>query len=109
MAKLPLESDVQKYIIDRLGEMLPGCYVLKNDSSYWQGIPDLLVVWQDRWAMLEVKRHINEGYEPNQEYHIDVLNRMSFCAMICPENMEEVLDALQSAFRRRRLPRLSVG
>lgn len=102
-----LERDYQKHVIDTLDGLFPGAYILKNDSSYWQGIPDLLIVWGPHWGMLEVKRSINEAYEPNQEYHIDVLNHMSFCAMICPENEEEVLNALQSAFGTRRTTRFS--
>lgn len=107
MAKLTLESKFQKWLIDTLEVLFPGCVVLKNDSSYRPGIPDLLVLWQDRWAMLEVKRSASESYQPNQEYYIDQLNHMSFAAMICPENATEILDALQQSFRARRVPRIS--
>lgn len=107
MARKPLERDYQSYLIGRIEPLFYGCYILKNDSSYWQGIPDLSIFWGPYWGMLEVKRSLNEKYEPNQEYHIATLNEMSFCAMICPENEEEVIHALQSAFGIRRLPRLS--
>lgn len=107
MARPKLESKFQKHLIDTLEVMFPDCWILKNDSGYWQGIPDLSIFWHDRWAMLEVKRSIDESYEPNQEWNIEVLNRMSFCAMICPENEEEVLHALQQSFRARRPSRIS--
>lgn len=102
-----LESDFQNWFINTLRQLFPGCYVMKNDSAYLQGAPDLLLLWQDRWATFEVKRGLDEPYQPNQEYHIDMMNRMSFSAMVCPENVTEILDALQLSFRARRLPRLS--
>lgn len=108
MAK-KLESEFQSWLIKQLRAMFPGCYILKNDSAYLTGVPDLLVLWQNRWATLEVKRSLREKYEPNQEYHIDMMNRMSFSAMICPENATEILYALQQSFRAGRLPRLPLG
>lgn len=104
-----LESEFQKWLIDYLRATYPGCYILKNDSSYLTGVPDLLILWQNMWATLEVKRSFDEPYQPNQEYHIDMMNRMSFSAMICPENATEILNALQQAFRFGRLPRLPLG
>ncbi len=87
--------------------MFPGCFILKNDTDYLQGIPDLLVLYNTRWAMLEVKREADAPEEPNQDYYIDVLNGMSFAAFIFPENEEEVLNELQHAFSTRRPTRLS--
>ncbi len=49
------ESVYQAYLIKLLRVQYPGCVILKNDTDYLQGIPDLLILWQDRWAMLEVK------------------------------------------------------
>ena len=43
-------------IIKKIKEMLPGCIVMKNDPNYIQGIPDLLILYRDRWAALECKR-----------------------------------------------------
>ena len=87
-----------KILIPKIYDRLPGSVVILNDPKRIQGIPDLLVLWEDRWAMLEVKRSASEAQEPNQQYYIDLFNRMSFAAFICPENEDEVLDALQSAF-----------
>ena len=39
MAKL--ESNFQANLIKELKNIFPGCIVMKNDSSYIQGIPDL--------------------------------------------------------------------
>lgn len=93
-----LERDFQSKLIKEIKEMFPGCIVLKNDSSYIQGIPDLLVLYKDRWASLEVKRSMNASHRPNQEYYVDLMDGMSFSRFICPENKSEVLHELQSAF-----------
>lgn len=87
-----------KILIPKIYDRLPGSVVILNDPKRIQGIPDLLVLWSDRWAMLEVKRSASEAQEPNQQYYIDLFNSMSFAAFIFPENEDEVLDALQSAF-----------
>ena|SRR6188768_890597 len=102
-----LERLYQARLIKRLKMEFPNCIVLKNDTSYLQGIPDLLVLFEDSWAMLEVKPSHKFTFEPNQEYYIRVLAQMSFAAVICPENEDEVIDALQYTFSARRQARLS--
>jgi hypothetical protein len=72
-----------------------------------QGIPDLLVLYRNKWAMLEVKGFEDAPEEPNQDYYVDLLNNMSFAAFIYPENETEVLNELQHAFAIRRSSRLS--
>lgn len=99
MSSKKLERDFQSGLIKELKQLLPGCVVLKNDSSYIQGIPDLLVLFNDRWAMLEVKRSSSASHRPNQEYYVDLLDKMSFSRFICPENKEEVLHELESTFQ----------
>lgn len=101
------ESQYQAYLIELLHELFPGCYILKNDANYIQGFPDLLILYRNMWAVLEVKRSLHEPYQPNQEYYIAQLNQLSFASMICPENQEEVIHALQSALGTRRSTRLS--
>lgn len=94
-----LESGFQDRLKDELKEMFPGCLIMKLDSSYIQGIPDLLILYGDRWATLECKRSANAPKRPNQDYYVDLMNRMSFSSIIYPENKEEVLYDLQQALR----------
>lgn len=96
------ESGYQAQLIKDLKDLFPGCVVLKNDTDYIQGIPDLLILFQNKWAMLEVKLSPTSPRRPNQAYYIDALDEMSFAAFIFPENEEEVLRELQQAFRARR-------
>lgn len=86
-----------------LKERYPGCYVLKNDPSMIQGIPDLTILYKNKWASLEVKRS-EEAYKeslndnPKQNYHIQKMDEMSFASYIYPENKQEVLNALDKSF-----------
>lgn len=94
------ESAFQKMVIDELKDRLPGCIVLKNDSSYMQGVPDLIVLWNTCWATLECKRSANAIHQPNQDYYVEKMNEMSFSDFIYPENCQEVLDELERSFKR---------
>lgn len=105
-----LERDYQPKLIKKIQARFPGCYVLKNDSGYMQGVPDLIILFGERWALLEVKRKRPirpEDFEPNQEWYLEEFNNMSFAACVFPENEEEVLDALQQALQPRRYARVS--
>lgn len=94
-----LESQFQAKLIKELKMIFPGCIVLKNDPDYLQGFPDLTILWNDHWAVLECKRSEQESHRPNQDYYIDICDEMSYARFIYPENKEEVLDELQQAFR----------
>lgn len=99
-----LESQYQTHVIERIEQMLPGCLILKNDSGYRQGIPDWSIFYRRYWAMLEIKRKTPtpSDFQPNQEWYIAELDKMSFCACIYPEVEEEVLGGLLQALRPRR-------
>jgi hypothetical protein len=101
-----LENRYQAKLIKKLEIMFPGCFIMKTDPSYRQGMPDLVILWQGFWALLEVKPSKEAISQPNQEYYITRLNEMSFAAYIYPENEEEVLSALQQAFEPPRRTRV---
>jgi hypothetical protein len=103
------EGEYQNHIIRRLKVKFPYCFILKNDSSYLQGVPDLLVLHGNKWAMLEVKISKHAKSQKNQHYYVSLLNNMSFAAFIYPENEEEVFDALQQAFSDHRSTRFPWG
>ena len=100
------ENDYQKGLKKKLKSMFPGCLVTKLDSSDIQGIPDLLVLYENKWAALEGKKSANAPHRPNQDYYVNLMNKMSFASFIYPENKEEVLYELQQAFRIRRPTRV---
>lgn len=94
-----LESKFQARLIKKLKEMFEGCIVMKNDSGYIQGIPDLLVLYKDKWAALECKKSAKAKRQPNQEYYVQKMGEMSYANFVSPENEEEVLNDLQRTFR----------
>lgn len=95
----PKENRFQKNLISEIKTLFPGCIILKNDPQYMSGIPDLLILYKDRWAALECKRSRNAKRRPNQAYYIYKMREMSYASFIFPENREEVLDELQRAFQ----------
>lgn len=91
-----LESGFQDRLRNELMDMFPGCLVFKMEQ--FQGIPDLLILYKNKWASLECKKTANAKRQPNQEYYVELMNEMSFSSFIYPENKDEVLDALYLHF-----------
>lgn len=92
-----LESGFQDKLRDTLKELFPGCMIFKMDQI--QGIPDLLVLYKNKWASLENKKSEKATRRPNQEYYVDRMNKMSFSRFIYPENKDEVLNDLKAYFQ----------
>jgi hypothetical protein len=101
------ENKFQGDLIKEIKKLFPGCMVLKNDPNYIQGIPDLLILHGKKWATLECKKSADAPIRPNQAYYVKRMNKMSFSRFIFPENKEEVLRELQSAFKSGRSARVS--
>jgi hypothetical protein len=93
-----LETPFEQSLIRELRVMFPGCIIQKLDANLTQGIPDRLILWGDKWAVLECKASATADRQPNQEYYVDLMNAMSFAAFIYPQNKEDVLRELQLAF-----------
>lgn len=92
-----LESKFQKDLIAELKEMFPDALIFKNETK--QGLPDLTILYEDRWALLECKADAKASHHPNQDYYVKKADEMSFSRFIFPENKQEVLDELQQALR----------
>lgn len=97
-----LERDFQSKLIKELKQIFDGCIIMKNDPDYIQGIPDLLILFEDKWAALEAKKSANAPHRPNQDYYVNRMDTMSYASFIYPENKEEVLYELQQALFSRR-------
>ena len=91
-----LESGFQDRLIKELKELFPGCMTFKMEQ--FQGIPDLLVLYKNKWASLECKKSAKAKRQPNQEYYVEKMNDMSFSRFVYPENKEEVIRDLQQVF-----------
>jgi|SRR5580765_636086 hypothetical protein len=101
------ESQYQNKLIKKLNDLFPGCVIVRNDPRHIQGIPDILILYHDMWAGLEIKMSSTSSIQPNQEYYVNLLNGMSFASFINPDNEEDVLNDLQRTFGFTRATRLS--
>lgn len=95
-----LENKFKTNLAAELRNLFPGCMVLHLDPNETQGIPDMIVLYRNKWAALEGKKYANARHQPNQDYYVDLMNDMSFAAFIFPENKDEVLDELYEYFMR---------
>lgn len=91
-----IEQDFQTKLKKEIEKRFPGCYVQKIECA--QGIPDLLVLYNKNWALLECKRSADAQHQPNQDFYVSYFNRLSFSAFVYPENMEEVLNEMEQSF-----------
>jgi hypothetical protein len=91
-----LESGFQDDLVKDLHTLFPGCMTFKMNQI--QGIPDLLILYRDKWATLECKRGTQSVHQPNQDLYVDLMDAMSFSRFINKNNKEEVLRDLQKTF-----------
>lgn len=104
---MTLESEFKSELIREIKKQYPGAIVLKTDANQIQGIPDQLILYNDRWAAFEAKRSQYSSRRPNQEYYVDIFNSMSYAAFVYPQNKEVFLYELQQALRSTGRTRLS--
>ena len=84
------ESKFQSNLIKKIKTMFTDCIVMKTDPNYIQGIPDILILYKNKWAALENKKSSTASHWPNQDYYVKLMNEMSFSRFICPETEEVV-------------------
>jgi hypothetical protein len=92
------ENKFKTHLRHRLEDTFPGCIVTYLDPNDIQGVPDMLVLYGEKWATLEGKRSMNATKQPNQDYYVDKMDEMSFSAFIFPENEDAVLEELYNYF-----------
>ena len=97
-----LESKFQKDFIDEAKERNPGLSAWKKDASYIKAIQDWTLIYEDKWAVLEMKKERGAHKQPNQEYYVNKLDKMSFSRFVFPENRDEVFEDLDRFFKRKR-------
>lgn len=103
---MPQERDFRVKLIKDIYNIFPECVILRNDPNFLQGVPDLTVLYKNRWGMLETKKEKMSSRRPNQEYYIDLFDTMSFARFVSYENKEQVLYELQQALRVERFTRI---
>ena len=93
-----LENKFKTKLIKEIEKRFPGSYVFFFFLTERQGIPDLLILYKNKWAALEGKKNKNASHRPNQDYYVKTMNEMSYASFIYPENKEDVLNEIQQAF-----------
>ena len=93
-----LENKFKTNLIKEIEKRFPGSYVFHLDPTERQGVPDLLILYKNKWAALEGKNNKNASHRPNQDYYVKTMNEMSYASFIYPENKEDVLNEIQQAF-----------
>lgn len=95
-----LERDYQRKLVKKLKDIFPGCIVQKEDAQLKQGLPDLLILYKNKWAALETKKSEDAPHRPNQDYYVELMNNMSYAAFIYPENEEKIFSELKEVFAK---------
>lgn len=93
-----LENKFKTKLVKTIKEKFPGSMVFHLDPTEMQGAPDLLILYKDKWAALEGKKDEGSSHRPNQDYYVDLMNKMSFARFIYPQNAKEVLNELERSF-----------
>lgn len=95
-----LENKFKTQLIKNIKDRFKGCIVAHLDPTEIQGIPDLLVLYRNKWAALEGKKNARASKRPNQQYYVDKMNGMGFAVFVYPENANQVLDDMERYFER---------
>lgn len=82
-----------------LTRTFPGIVIIKQDPlTSFQGVPDYLLLFRNRWAALETKKAKNAAQQPNQDYYREQFKGMSYAAFAHPGNWDQVMDDLREVF-----------
>jgi hypothetical protein len=94
-----LESEFKKQAKERIIERFPYLDLdFINTKPFNRSMPDTFVIGPWTWAALEFKRSELAAQQANQDYHIERLNRKGYASFVFPENLEEVLNDLETVF-----------
>ena len=94
-----LESKFKTDLKNEIKQRFPGSIVLHISPNDLPGGPDLLVLYNNKWAALEGKQTGTSSHRPRQDYYVDKMNEMSYASFIYPENKEEVLNDMERSFK----------
>lgn len=92
------ENVFQRKVIKRLKEEFPDCVVMKQDAKYKQGIPDLVIFFHSKYAMLECKKDANARHQEQQDYYVNKFKEWSYASFVYPENVDQVFEELKEVF-----------
>lgn len=94
-----IEGTYRSKLIKKLKVHFPGLIVLHNNPNQIKGIPDLTLLYHNRYAMLETKMAPNSSKRPNQDTWISYFERQgAFSAFVNASNEKEIINELRRYF-----------
>jgi len=100
--KTKSETNFQSDLRSDILKKIPGSQVFKLNPGQTvgvpQGWPDLLILYKEHWAALEVKKSEKATHQPNQDLYTERISAHTYASFISPENKEEVLNELARSF-----------
>lgn len=94
------EGDFKTNLIQKLKRIFPGMIVLHNNANFIRGIPDLTLLYKDKYAILEGKMTSSSSKRPNQDVWVDYFkNQGAYAAFISKSNEEEIINELRRYFK----------
>ena len=75
-----------------ISKVYPETIWIRTSPNQIQGIPDWIMLYQNRYFVFEFKKYEGAPSRPNQPYYVALLNDWSYARFVYPENREEVLD-----------------
>jgi hypothetical protein len=97
-----LEKKFEKDVVQNLLRLYPGAYVIKTNANHIQGFPDRIMLYYNFWVAFDTKRHAKSSRQPNQEFYIRALDKLSMAMFVSPENESEFYHGIQRALEARR-------
>lgn len=91
------ESEFQSLVIKELKTRFPSAVIFKASDMGIQGFPDIVILHGRHWAALEVKKSRKSKRQPNQDFWVTELDKMSYSTFIYPENKEDVYREMELA------------
>lgn len=75
-------------------------WVVRPNSTFNPGYPDLIFLIDRMWMALEVKRKASAHISPLQNFLVEDMNSVGFARFVFPGNEKEVLDELQNYIKK---------
>lgn len=95
MSEASLQAKIVRYLKSKK------CYVIKTTPGPGVpvGCPDIIFMKDGFWGGLEVKASKTSRFQPLQKDTIKLLNDMSYCRPVYPENWDDIKLELEAILR----------
>ena len=93
------ENKYRQDLVKKIKEIFPDIIIIHGNPNEIQGIPDLILFYKNKYAMIETKKLKKSKKQQNQDYYIDFIKDWgSFASFVQRDNEEVVLNELRRYF-----------